>query len=301
MTNLLKALILFFIPSCLLSQNEVQFSHFIQAGTFVNPALCGAKDGLNISLISRNQWVGFDNPPSTQLLNIEKQFEFLSSGMGLSLLNDRLGNESQTWFKFNYSYHLKPTHFLNINGGVTFGLISLEYNAATLIYENFDPAGIYTSFSTFLPHIGSGVAVFYKSVNAGFSFSKTFDNSKDEWNMNLPHNYFAFFDYHLKVLPNLGFIPSIYWQKTPYITSYIFGIQTIALNKIYAGLFYRKQESYNIQLGYSITQNVNIGYGYDLSFGELTLYHSGSHEIYIGININPNAKEYFYHKSPRFF
>jgi type IX secretion system PorP/SprF family membrane protein len=58
-------------------------------------------------------------------------------------------------------------------------------------------------------------------------------------------------------------------------------------NKVlWAGLGYRTSGSMSMQIEYNIAHFVRVGYAYDLLFNRLREYSAGSHELFVGFDLN---------------
>ena len=91
-----KVLVLFFVllSSIVKAQQDPQFSLNMFNIYSVNPAFSGSYDQFKALAIQRSQWVGFDvGAPVTQHVSVEAPVYFLLRGAGISLLNDKIGNE----------------------------------------------------------------------------------------------------------------------------------------------------------------------------------------------------------------
>ena len=86
------------------AQNQIQLTNYSQVLSFYNPAFCGNTKTLNITALARQQWIGYEKAPSSQILSIDSYSEKISGGLGLTMLNDVLGNENTVNIKVNYSY-----------------------------------------------------------------------------------------------------------------------------------------------------------------------------------------------------
>ena len=104
-----KITILFFVilSGLLKAQQDPQFSLNMFNIYSVNPAFSGSYDQFNALAIQRSQWVGFDGAPVTQHLSVESPVYFLHGGVGLSLLNDKLGKEYTRQVSLSYAYQTK--------------------------------------------------------------------------------------------------------------------------------------------------------------------------------------------------
>ncbi|NJO92734.1 MAG: type IX secretion system membrane protein PorP/SprF [Chloroflexia bacterium] len=56
-----------FIPTNSFGQQDVQLTQYASALQLTNPAYVGTSGRLNITGVARNQWVGFDGAPTSQV------------------------------------------------------------------------------------------------------------------------------------------------------------------------------------------------------------------------------------------
>lgn len=99
------------------AQQDPQFSHYMFTKLYYNPAYAGLDDFTSVSLLHRSQWLAYEanngdpgGAPSTQHLAINHGLRFggkdNKAGIGLSLINDRLGPLSNLSLKLSYAHHL---------------------------------------------------------------------------------------------------------------------------------------------------------------------------------------------------
>ena len=82
MKKLIFAVVLFISCNIVLAQNDVQYSHYMFNEVTFNPAATGNTENFDVSLLARQQWVGFDNSPSTQFINGHTLLKKRNSGIG---------------------------------------------------------------------------------------------------------------------------------------------------------------------------------------------------------------------------
>ena len=79
---------------------------------FVNPGYAGLSEGICINGVYRQQWAGFKDQygdvvsPQDFLITIDSPVKFLHGGLGGSIIQDRLGQQSDIIVKVDYSFHL---------------------------------------------------------------------------------------------------------------------------------------------------------------------------------------------------
>ena len=57
-------------------------------------------------------------------------------------------------------------------------------------------------------------------------------------------------------------------------------------NAVWLGASYRSEKAVSFMTEFNITQNVRLGYSYDIWFNELRAYNKGSHEIRLGFDLD---------------
>jgi len=124
------------------AQQDAQYSQYMFNSLVINPAYAGYKESYNVSLLNRNQWVGIKGAPKTQTVVLDGAFfENQKVGLGLTIVNDKIGIQGQTAAYANYSYRL-PVGANNTR--LAFGLAvgvsqyTLNSDQATIDYPN-DP------------------------------------------------------------------------------------------------------------------------------------------------------------------
>ena len=89
------------------SQQKVQFTQYMFNGLVINPAYAGADEALSMTFIQRSQWAGVDNAPETQTLSAHTLFGKRKIGLGLTLINDKIGVHKTLNALTTYAYHLQ--------------------------------------------------------------------------------------------------------------------------------------------------------------------------------------------------
>src|SRR5690606_26445274 len=85
-------------------QKDAQYTQYMYNTVTINPAYAGSRGHLSIAALYRNQWLGLDGAPQTQTLNLHSPVGYRGVGLGLSVVNDRIGPTSETDFGIDFSY-----------------------------------------------------------------------------------------------------------------------------------------------------------------------------------------------------
>ena len=282
-------------------QNEILLTNHFQVTSNFNPSFTGNSKKTELTFLARQQWIGFNNAPSTHILIFENYIEKIKSGIGIIVINDALGNENNLNFKLNYNYKLQYSPSFSINTGISFGLLNSRINTDNLFYEEYDPNGLHEIYSIYSPTLIVGSMVTMKLITFGISFSKKIDNQKDIYKLIMPGYYHLYMDYVIPVSNSFIFIPMINSIISRNYTIFDIGSRFLIKDKIHIGISCRLGESINGMLGYKMNSNIFLGYSYDLLIKDFSSYINGSHEIFINFKFDKKVKSYHYHKSPRYF
>jgi type IX secretion system PorP/SprF family membrane protein len=70
----------------------------------INPAYAGSRDVLSVFGLHRNQWLGLNGAPTTNTFAIHSPLRNENLGLGLSLMNDRIGPSEENTISVDFSY-----------------------------------------------------------------------------------------------------------------------------------------------------------------------------------------------------
>ena len=160
MKKLITILIVLLSLTDLQAQQDPHFTHYMFNTLAVNPAYAGSRDAMTVTLLYRNQWLGFDGAPVTQTLTAHSPVFKDKVGLGLSVMNDRIGPTSNISLFGDFSYMIpvgqsrKAKLAFGLKGGLNFMKIGLDEIG---IRDGLDPNFYSTVASKLLPNFGFGV------------------------------------------------------------------------------------------------------------------------------------------------
>ncbi len=276
------------------AQQDPQFSQNMFNILSVNPAYASAEKDMLVSVINRQQWVGFDNAPLTTVVNLSVPVKFggTSHGLGLSIVRDELGFEKNTGVKFSYSYQNKMN-----NGSLHFG-VSVGFQNNALKGDWFVPEG--NDFTSVQDDLGSAtidegkmvldpsLGFFYLSDNfyAGLSVLHVTEPSvaySESVEIYLARHYYATAGYTLKLDETWEVLPSVFY-KTDAVVSQIDINSLLRYNKkIWGGVSYRVDDAIVGMVGVLFNNGIQIGYAYDISTSKIA---KASHEFLLTYRFN---------------
>ena len=178
--------VLIFIVSLLttatiFAQQDHQFTQFMYNKPVLNPGYVGSNDTPCFTLTSRNQWLGLEGAPQTQMLAFNMPVFNKKVGLGLSINRQTIGIVEKYTAESQYSYRIRVgygTLGLGLSGSVRF--LRVNYSKATAVQSiELDEAIPGDLQSKYVPNFGAGF--YYSSYRfyLGFSVPRLIENSID--------------------------------------------------------------------------------------------------------------------------
>lgn len=252
----------------------------------INPAFAGASDALSLTASYRNQWSGLVGAPTTQILSLHSLTKNGRVGVGLALINDKIGVHKNTALMNSYSYRInldKDTYF---SFGVQVGFNYRRSDYASLSTQVRDPndPSLTSGLSLFKFEFGSGIYFRSPKLRIGFSAPKmlsgrTSMNDSTSLELNRPQ-YFLFIRYYYPISPNLELQPGLLVKYLPGLpVSVDFNLSANIKQVLLIGASYRLSESIGGILQLNVTPQLKFGYSYDLVTAPASSLSNNSHEI----------------------
>jgi type IX secretion system PorP/SprF family membrane protein len=294
------AILIFSTSNSFVAQQDFLNSQYMFNLQNINPAYTGSKDVLSASLSHRSQWVGFEGAPSTQVLSVHAPITKLKIGVGLQIFNDVIGPRQMNGINTSYAYHLRLGKG-KIGLGLRAGIINYTYNWSELNYKDVQDvvigqgkqAGLVANFD-----FGS----YYKDklqfagIELAHLATPTISTTNTE--MNLKIHLTGFYGRAFE-LSNKLVLKSSVLTRTSEVSGFVDINASLLINKkIWTGLTYRTAGAIILMADYFVTSKLRIGYSYDYYFNGLSTSQNGSHEIFIGFDIDIFKNNML---SPRYF
>ena len=307
-----KTIIIIFsaiLPYISHAQQDAMYTHYMFNTLAVNPAYAGSRDALSITGLHRSQWIGFEGSPVTQTLTVHTPILTKNIGLGVSLINDKIGpvNISSLYFDFSYRirFHDNANLAFGLKGGMnlrSLGLTDLD------AYDSNDPALINDVRSQFLPNFGFGMYYYTDKFYAGVSIPKLLENNFIT-NTTIGTTNLASEERHYFLIAGTVFSinDEIKLKPTTFIkvsngapiegditATFIFN------EKFSLGAMFRTGDALGLLAGINISKQFTLGYSFDWSYTNSTFkYNFGSHELMLRYEFNYKVGENIH--SPRYF
>lgn len=294
----------------LVAQQDAQYTQYMYNTLSINPAYAGSRGVLSLAGLYRSQWVGFDGAPTTQTLNIHSPVS-RRVGLGLSIVNDEIGNNTNqdTYFDGSFSYTVPVSASGQLSFGIKAGghLLNLDFNNL----QNFNPSASTNQESNidnkFSPNFGAGIYYHSDQFYAGLSvpnFLETqhFDDSgansflaTERVNWYLITGFVKDLSYDWKFKPTT-LVKLVDGAPLQVDLSANF----LYREKLTLGAAYRWSAAWSALFGYQLSDQVLLGLAYDREITELgnTAFNAGSFEVFLRFELLTRYKKVV---TPRFF
>jgi len=151
------------------SQQDSQYSLYMFNPIAVNPGYAGSRELLSGVLIHRSQWVGLDGAPTTQAFSLNAPLRNKKIGLGLQIVNDKIGPKNTQTLKGTFAYRLKLGNG-NLAFGLSGGVVNYNYDWGQIEYKNQNDVVPTTSAEGFIiPTFDFGVYYNTKTFYIGGS------------------------------------------------------------------------------------------------------------------------------------
>lgn len=316
MKRIISFLFLFIIVNlAAVAQQDPQFSQNMFNHANINPGAVGAGEAIDISLLSRSQWVGFPGAPKTNVFGANMPFTFWGKnhGAGVEFMSDKSGYFDNVTVKLSYAFRTTCWNG-NLGIGLSAGFFNYTLDPSKENGEKYLHAGggamIPTSEVSDLK-LDLGFGLFYEDRNFYVGASATHLNRAEmkQEGSNVEHfflerHYYLTAGYNIKTASPLVVLkPSFFFKSDP--TGVIGGQLDANLNFVYkekywGGVSYRLNEGLVFILGTELATGLRLGYAFDLTTSKLTQGTYGSHEFYVGYSIAIKKKRNSGYKSIRY-
>lgn len=297
----LALLLVVFLSVKTQAQQDPHYTQYMFNTMSVNPAYAGSKDHTVFNLLARKQWVNIDDAPQTQTFSYDTQVEHSGIGVGLNFINDKIGPAKEVYVDANVSYALQVNDYSFLALGLKLGTRVLNVDWSKGKYEESDVVFDENIVNKFMPTLGVGIYYYTDQYYVGASISNVLETKHydaDKRNVATEEKHlFLIAGYVFDLNRDLKFKPTVLAKGTMNTPlSVDVSANFLYQEKFSGGVSYRWNDSVSAMLGFQVTENLNIGYAYDLTTSNFRNYNSGSHELMLRYEILNGAM-----RSPRFF
>ena len=290
--SFLSIFINIFLISKLSAQQDLMLTQYMTTLQPTNPAYVGTTGHLNATAISRDQWVGFEGAPKSQLLIINSPFIKNNIGVGGMVVRDKVGPVVQTSMFIDFAYNFNITEKVKLSMGLKSGLNIQNPDLSELnVLDQNDPSFDYTNNIELLPNFGFGMYLYSEKYYLGVSTPELIKNSYDGISNALVEGGE---ERHYFFIGGTVFDIGSSWKMKPsFITKVVKGAplsvdlttSMIYNDKLWLGAMYRFGDAVGVIVQYQINNQFRFGYSYDFSTSGMRGHNYGTHEIMLSYDM----------------
>lgn len=293
-------------------QQDPVYSQYMYNFHSFNPGSAGVSGMVCMTATSRQQWLGFKGAPSTTGFSVNAPVRLFGSesGIGMVIMNDKTGFDSDIKLSGSYSYHFELGNG-KLGVGISLGMLNKTLNPSWQIPES--DAHTPVSGDPLIPenkesHIAfdAGVGAYYSTEKYYAGVSITHINEpKIKFSKGEPYlsrHYYATAGYSLNLgNPSYELIPSVFVFSDGHLVQFTINSMLRYNKKVWGGVSYRAGDALTGIVGIELYNGIRIGYSYDFILSDIRKSSSGSHEFMVNycfdISLGKSPMKY---KSVRF-
>lgn len=302
---------LFLTGNKIYAQYDAMFTQYMFNEMFINPGYAGSKEALAVTALHRQQWVSFPGRPITTTFAVHGPLAGNKMGIGLSLLNEKIGVLQRNMVNLNYAYRVKTGDRGYLSLGVMGGIQTQAANFATLqnIVNSQDPQLTNNTPNVVSLNYGVGLYYYSKTFYCGLSVPRMVNdnvhimaNGKTDKSLNFSpakfHYYFTIgkvfeISDELKIKPEM-MVKVV--QNAPIEIDP--NVNFLLHDKVWLGASYRSYSDVSFLLGYQLNTQFLASLAYDVPVTRIQKYTAGSFEIALSYVFGFRNKKL---ASPRYF
>jgi type IX secretion system PorP/SprF family membrane protein len=280
------------LSSLVLAQQDPQFSQNMFNRLYVNPAYAGSSEAICFTGLFRSQWVDLDGKPETFVFSGDMPLANNKVGVGISVSPDKLGFEKTLTAKLAGAYRFTlGSGALAV--GVDFDYIQHEIDGDFRAPETQnDPAIPANGVNGNTFDLGGGLYYSSERFYVGFSATHLMESSVDldKFSKDFKRHYYGMLGVSFDVSPMISLRPSVFVKNVTDNTTFDVNLNAHFNNRFWIGASYRNEDAIVALAGLNITEQLRLGYSYDITTSEIKDYSSGTHEIMLGYCFNVKKK-----------
>jgi len=290
-----------------IAQYEPQFTQYTNNEMFINPGYAGTRGYPSAALLYRDQWVGIEGAPQTATFSFHGPLFYKKMGLGLCIMNDRIGVTNQTSAFANYAYHVPTSENGTLSFGLQGGIVNVKERLQDVITIDPNDPEFANEINKTMPNFGFGTYYHTRIFYIGFSIPRFLENKIDPYALKIVSNkvrtqnwhYYLYSAYVMPAGPNFKFKPSVIIKTTPGAPMEgDFSLNVLFKEMFWLGGSYRTGDAIALLTQFQLTKQLRFGYSYDYTLTKLSNYSNGSHEFTIGYDFTFNKSKII---TPRFF
>lgn len=305
MKNKIGVICLFFLAGVSFAQQDAQYSQYMFNSLVLNPAYAGSRESISIVALHRNQWVSIPGAPKTNTLSVHTPLKNQKLGIGFHILTDEIGPKSTAGVLGSFAYRIKLKSgklAFGIRAGVysyRFKWNEIDYKDATDIYNSSSQAQKIVSTYDF------GMYYYTNSYYIGGAISHldednyTASNGFSGATASLSRHFIGTVGKAFRFSDAVTFKPSMVIKTVKNAPGSVdLNASFLFSGNFWFGLGIRSNNGLVFNFEINPTRKLRLGYAYDYQMNKLKTVSNGSHELFIGFDLDITKDKTL---SPRYF
>lgn len=287
-------IVFFNVHYLMTAQQEPQYSQNMFNILSINPGIAGHGEGICITAIHREQWMGFKSEvgegeskekvrvsPRTSHISANIPLKFLHGGIGANIVQDNIGFEKNIGLDLGYAYQTN-LNYGKIGIGFQVGFLNktINFSQFSAIDEN-DPL-LQGQKEEKAMYMDFALGTYYSDDNKylGISTSQILESSAEIGSAEpkLKRHFYFTGGYHFKLknAPQFQITPSAFIKSDIASTQIDLNGLVDYKNKFWGGMSYRITDAVVLMGGFKF-EKYKVGAAYDIPTSAIS--HAGSLEL----------------------
>ncbi len=270
------------------SQTDPIYAQYLNNPVLINPAYSGFNNTFTASATYRKQWAGFDGSPETFNINAHSSLRDDRMGLGLIILQDKIGINKNTEVNATYAYKL-DLDGKSLSFGLQAGVINFRSDNNELNAYDPNDAVFHRNINSTKTNFGAGVILSSDRFFLGLSvprLMKAKEIIKGEDVVLYDQHIYLMAAYAFHVNEHVRFKPSALFRavsgaKASADLNFTFNID----EKYSAGVFTRNLNTYGVMAQLKVSDHYRFGYAFEMPSNKSVGARFTSHEVTIGMNL----------------
>jgi len=286
-----------------IAQQDAQFSQYMFNQLYLNPATAGVNSQqIEFNVIHRSQWLGYQGSfddggaPTTQVASISMPLDKYNLGVGLHLVNDRLGPITNQEVQLSLAYKIKTSKgifSLGVRGGLYNQLLNVDELRFTDQVREPLLQGLEGRESQMVSDFAAGI--YFKDLSekffAGFGINhlnRPDFNYGTNISINELNSHFTFLTgVNLDLSRSVTITPSALLKSDMNTFSLEASLISTFNKKFYTGISMRELEAAIAIVGINLLKDnsLRVGYAFDYTLQARNAKETTSHEILLSYRL----------------
>ena len=291
------------MAGALTAQQDAQYTQFMYNKLGFNPAYAGAPTSTQVQAVIRQQWLGLNDAPSSQIATLNTPLTANRAGFGARLSRVTVGLEQQYNVEGAYAYRVPLGRGSRLGMGISASAryFNIEYQNANPVQGGGQDAAIPgATESKVVPNFGAGIYVdglnYYVGISVPRLLQNDIDLGSEETIISREARHFYFMGgVTFNINDNLKLEPQMlakYVTGAPFDAD--FNVTAYVGPSLFGGVSYRlggngAGESASVLFGTYLSDHISMCLAYDLGLSDLKSSQSGSVELAVGYSFGGRA------------